>query len=174
MTIDYICRTVGNLVEFYDQPDPFLLAKEMGIIVLMEPMGTSPDSCKGFFLYQSRQRVIVVNSDLPYDVQRIILAHEIGHSVLHKEMAKFSTFNDFSLYNDASQFEYEANIFAAEYLLDDSTVLNALNNDDFFFNTAKNLNVPAELLDFKFKILKHKGYKLNSPIYAKSTFLKNI
>lgn len=174
MTIEYICRSVKKLMDFYEQRDPFELAQEMGVIVLLEPMGSSEDSCKGFFLYQSRQRVIVVNSDLPYHIQRIILAHEIGHSVLHKDIAKFRAFNDFALYSSASQCEYEANIFAAEYLLEDSSVLEALNEDDFFFSTAKNLNVPAELLDFKFRILKHKGYKLKSPIFSKSTFLKHI
>ena len=49
-------------------------------------------------------------------------------------------------------------------LLDDDVVLEYLNENYSFFQVASKLNVPVELLDFKFKILKQKGYKLVSPI----------
>lgn len=64
--------------------------------------------------------------------------------------------------------------FAAELLLSDDCVLNALNEDQFFFQAAKALYVPAELLDFKFRVMKRKGYKLESPIVSHGNFLKTI
>ena len=67
--------------------------------------------------------------------------------------------------------EYEANLFAAELLLEDETVLKLL-NEYTFFETASMLNVPAALLDFKFGILKAKGYGISSLHYGKSDFLK--
>ena len=33
--------------------------------------------------------------------------------------------------------------------------------------------MPAELLDFKFRILKNKGYHLEAPFIAQPNFLKN-
>ena len=70
--------------------------------------------------------------------------------------------------------EYEANIFAAELLLDDSDVLDGLNCDQSFFQAASSLNVPAEILDFKFRTLKWKGYKvIDAPFYSSNTWLKN-
>jgi len=63
----------------YDEPDPWKLAEAMGIIVQVMPLGSSDKSCKGFFLRQSRKKHITINSDLPEPIQRIILAHEIGH-----------------------------------------------------------------------------------------------
>ena len=69
---------------------------------------------------------------------------------------------------------HEANLFAAELLLSDDCVLNALNEDQFFFQAAKALYVPAELLDFKFRVMKRKGYKLESPIVSHGNFLKTI
>ena len=92
-------------------------------------------------------------------IQRVILAHEIAHSVLHA--------------NITAAF-HEANLFAAELLLSDDCVLNALNEDQFFFQAAKALYVPAELLDFKFRVMKRKGYKLESPIVSHGNFLKTI
>ncbi|MPM76217.1 hypothetical protein SDC9_123214 [bioreactor metagenome] len=159
----------------YGETDPAALARAMGVIVAYEPMGSYPEACKGFFMYQSRKKLITVNSDLPETLQRIILAHEIGHAVLHrKALVSLKAFHDFSLYDTTSQFEYEANLFAAEYLLEDQQVIEKLNDDAFFFGVAKELYVPPELLDFKFRILKNKGWALDSPITASGDFLKTI
>lgn len=71
--------------------------------------------------------------------------------------------------------EYEANIFAAEFLMDDEHVLEKLNDDISFFGAAAELQVPAELLDFKFRVMKRKGYKLiDPPLMCNSNFLKDV
>lgn len=174
MTIDYICKVVAKIRRKYDETDPLRLAKAMGIIVSFVPMGLDQKSCKGFFTYQSRKKHITINSDLPLEIQRIILMHEIGHACLHKErLAVIREFHEFSLY-DTAPLEYEANLFAAEALLDDESVIEVLNDDDFFFSAAKTLYVPPEMLDFKFRILKAKGYQIEAPILANSNFLKDI
>lgn len=98
--------------------------------------------------------------------------HEIAHSVLHTNIT--AAFHEFTLFDDTDRQEYEANLFAAELLLSDDCVLNALNEDQFFFQAAKALYVPAELLDFKFRVMKRKGYKLESPIVSHGNFLKTI
>jgi Zn-dependent peptidase ImmA (M78 family) len=173
MTISDVCREVSRLKKTYDETRPDRLAAEMGVIVAYEPMGKSPLSCKGFFIYQSRIRHITVNSDLPGEVRRVVLAHELGHAVMHRDTARLRGFHDFSLYDSASSLEYEANIFAAELLLDDGDVLERLNKDTFFFFAARELMVPPELLDFKFRILKGRGYQIDLPLSARSDFLKN-
>lgn len=173
MSIEMICKEVYGLMQHYGERDPWKLAKAMNIIVDQQPMGNTPNACKGFYLYQSRKRHITINSDLPETVKRIILAHELGHAVLHQK-TKINNFHDFVLYDSTSQYEYEANLFAAEYLLDDELVREKLSEDTFFFSVAKELEVPPELLDFKFRILKRKGWNLESPILADSNFLKNL
>ena len=71
--------------------------------------------------------------------------------------------------------EYKPNIFAADILMDDADVLELLNNDICFYEAASRLNVLPELLDFKLRVLKRKGYKITSvPVVSDSTFLKNI
>jgi len=49
-----------------------------------------------------------------------------------------------------------------------------MNGDLSFLQAAQLLNVPAELLDFKFRAMKQKGYKLDAPIKAHGDFLKNM
>lgn len=87
------------------------------------------------------------------EVQKIILAHELGHEDLHNKEIQNAAFHDASLLDDTDIKGYQANIFAAELLLPDEKVLLALNGDSFFFKAASRLCVPAELLDFKFRII---------------------
>lgn len=175
MTVDYICREVARLKRKFHETDPVQLCDAMGIILLYTPMGVYPGACKGFFLTQSRKRSITVNSDLPVAIQRIILTHELGHAVLHAKAIGVKAFHDFELFDSTSHMEYEANIFAAEFLMDDNDVLEKLNEDISFFGAASLLRVPPELLDFKFRLMKRNGYKLiDPPLMANSNFLKNV
>ena len=67
--------------------------------------------------------------------------------------------------------ERDANLFAAELLLDDDEVLSCL-NEHTFFETAAELNVPAALLDYKFYIMQKKGFALSDLSLARADFLK--
>ena len=169
-----ICDAVRKLKRQYGESDPFKLCQAMGIIVRFESMGTHEGAIKGFFIYQNRICVITINSDLPLVIQRIIAAHELGHAMLHKKRGACA-FHEVALFDEAIACEKEANFFAAEFLLDDNDVFETLNRDATFFTCAAILHVPMELLDFKFRVMKWKGYKLiEPPISASSTFLKDM
>ena len=174
MTYADICEAVEKLKKKYDEPDPFRLCRAMGIVLLSRSFGKDPDAVKGFFLESKRIRTITYNSDLPLVIQKIIVAHELGHAVLHRSGGTLA-FHDVTLYDSTSTYEKEANLFAAEFLLGDDDVLDALNRDGTFFSAASELMVPAELLDFKFRVLKWKGYKMmESPVSAQSDFLRDL
>lgn len=169
-----ISDEVKRIVRKYGEKEPLRLAKEMGIIVSFEPMGLYEGCCKGFFICHRRKKHITINSDLPRELQRVVLAHELGHCVLHAKSGTMAAFHETTLFDSTDSQEYEANVFASELLLSDEDVLETLNEDAFFFQAASTLYVPAELLDFKFRVMKRKGYKLESPIIANGDFLKNI
>lgn len=168
-----ICNEAEKLKKIYDGKDPFMLCKYMGVKVVKTPMGKNPESCKGFYVTHSRIRTIAINSELSSEFQRIICSHEIGHAVLHKNQAGVKPFHDFGLFDSTSTYEYEANIFAAELLLDDEDVIEKLNDDMFFFQAAAELYVPPEILEFKFRAMKWKGYKVELPMISTSDWLKN-
>lgn len=175
MSVEYISREVQRLKHRYHETDPFELCAAMNIIVMRIPMGTYEGACKGFFLAQSREKAIAINSDLPEPLQRIIVTHELGHAVLHRKAQGVNAFHDFGLFDTTSTMEYEANVFAAEFLMSDEDVLEKLNDDLSFFGAASMLRVPPELLDFKFRVLKRKGYKvIDPPLQANSCFLKGM
>ena len=169
-----ICNAVKKLKRKYGESDPFRLCEALGIIVNFMPLGKAEDAIKGFFIYQNRVCAITINSDLPLVIQRIIAAHELGHAMLHKKRGACA-FHEVALFDEAIACEKEANFFAAEFLLDDAEVFETLNQDATFFACASILKVPMELLDFKFRVMKWKGYKLiEPPINASSNFLRDM
>ena len=174
MSYSEICCEVEKIKERYAESDPFRLIKDMGILLIFSQLGTEEDAIKGFFLENKRIKTITINSDLPITIQKIIAAHELGHAVLHRRTGVHA-FHEFGLFDESSEFEKDANLFAAEYLLPDEEVMDTLNSDSTFFSAAATLRVPMELLDFKFRIMKWRGYKLvEPPIHSNSNFMKNM
>lgn len=107
-------------------------------------------------------------------VRRILCAHELGHASLHGKLATMRGFQESELFDKSDPAEYEANLFSAELIIPDEELLDLINDrDKSFFSIAKELYVPAELLDFKFRILKSKGLRIESPYIARADFLKN-
>ncbi len=175
MLLTEILSTVQALRERYETADPARLCESMGILLLYAPMGDGRDACKGFYLTQSRKQAVTVNSDLEAPLQRVVLAHELGHATLHRHAAGVCGFRELGLFDETSQLEYEANLFAAELLLEDDAVLELMQGEMSFFGAAAALEVPPELLDYKFRILLRKGYKLMTPpMTARSDFWKRI
>ena len=174
MAYDNIVRTVAKLKAKCGDTDPFALCSILGIPVCYSPMGKGKDAIKGFFVKSNRIKVITVNSDLPYMIQRIITAHELGHAMLHADSGMHA-FHELALFDESSRREKEANLFASELLISDDDFFGALYDGQAFCQAASSLNVPPELLDFKARLMKEKGYAFsNSPITANSRFLKSM
>ena len=170
-SIDYISHEVSKLVRKFKTRDPYKLCDALGVRIRFKDLGTD---IKAYYFYHSRIRNIVLNSRVSEAVRRILAAHELGHNQLHKDIAMLRGFQELELFDRATPTEYEANIFAAELLIDDDELLELLNDEDkSFFDVARELYVPADLLDFKFRVLKHKGYRIQVPYIAYGDFLKN-
>lgn len=167
--MDYICNLAVSLRDKYFTHDPFQIAEAMGIELLFHPLG---EHLKGYFFYHSKVRIIVINQELPIELQRVVCAHELGHSLLHKELATQNNFQDFSLFDITAKPEYEANLFAAELLLPDDEVMAHLLDGVSLYAIASELYVPPELLSFKLRILQKKGIDLQLPMECRGNFLK--
>ncbi len=173
MLHDYesICAAVARIKKRYGKDrDPFRLCDHLGFRLNPRDLGRGPNAIKALIVECSRIKCITFNTNLPDELLGPTIFHECGHGVLHP-IGLFG-YTDITLYDESSRKEKEANLFCAEYMLEDDEVLEALNADLTFFDAARALYVPAELLDFKFRLLKWKGYKLGeSPIYARANFL---
>lgn len=74
--------------------------------------------------------------------------------------------------NESNRLEYEANIFAAEFMMNDDDVFEALQMKLDFFQTASLLEVPPEMLDFKLRLLQREGHNIVAPYIGRADFLK--
>lgn len=170
MTIDYVVNQVEALVKKVGSRDPYVICNELDYKLHYIDL---KQRLKAYYFYQSRINNIIIDENVIELFRPILISHELGHGLLHREIAMMSGFQELEVLEKRSDkpLEYEANLFPAELLLEDETVLNHL-NEYTFFETASILNVPAALLDFKFAILKSKGYSINSMQIAKSSYLK--
>lgn len=167
-TAVHIIEAVEKLIKKYDTRDPYELCRLLGIKVHFYDL---EKKLKGFFYYQSRQKNIVIDTNVNEVLERILIAHELGHAILHTKIAMMRGFHEMEVLDSGSVEEDEANFFAAELLLEDEKVLECL-AEYSFFETAKQLYVPAALLDYKFSLLRAKG-EVISPMYIrKSDFLR--
>ena len=169
--IKYICETTDKIIAKSGTRNPFEICRDLNIRVYYKDLGTS---LKAYYFYQSRIKNIVINSRSGVFMRPVLCAHELGHAVLHGSCAAMQSFKELELFDTVGPAEYEANLFAAELIIPDDELFSLISDrDKSFFFIAKELCVPTELLDFKFRILKKKGYKLDSPCVSRSTFLKN-
>ena len=171
MRAEDIKHLVARLKCKYRTCDAEEMCDALGIRVSRKPMGTSPNSWKGFFMVHNRCKIAVVNNDLDELIQGVILPHELAHGVLHVDR-KIRTFHELSYMDETDLLEREANVFAAEFLVDDTALFDIMDSQIDFFHLASLLAVPPELLDFKLRLLKQQGYPVNAPYIAQSDFLK--
>ena len=167
-TAIHIAETVEKLVKKYDTRDPYELCRLLGIKIHFLDMNKK---LKGFFFYQSRQKNIVVDNNVNAVLERILVAHELGHAVLHTKIAMMKGFQEMEMFDSSSKEEDEANFFFFFLLLEDERVLSCL-SEHSFFEAARMLYVPAALLDYKFSLLHEKGELVNPMYIRKSNFLK--
>ena len=156
-----ICAYVRDILDKYHERDPFRLCNDMDILLNRAPMGVDIYASKGFYIRQFGINVITVNSDQPEYIQKIVCAHEIGHSVLHSDIVEACCFENLNL---TQKTEREANLFAAEYLLSDEIVLSHIEESESVYTLAQKLEVPTEILLYKLQTMESKGIKYWSPL----------
>ena len=106
-----IPQVINSLERKYGTCDPFSLAKELGICIRYEELGT----VRGYYHKDLRQKFILLNRDLTEPQLRFTCAHELGHALLHPNentpfLRKETLFS-------VSKLEVEANRFAVALLM---------------------------------------------------------
>ena len=173
MITSHVFRTASDLLRRHRGASLAELCEAESICLLHVSMGQG-QACKGFFLFRFGVPCIVVNQDLEPWLQRVVLAHELGHAMLHRELAGQEGFRDFALFDGADPLEKEANQFAAEILIPDKALLSLLESGMSIYEAASELDVPYELADFKIRSMRMRGYDLAVPLYTRGNFLKGI
>lgn len=131
------------------------LVRDQGLELALLPQ--SDDDLSGFFYREGERRVIGVNSTHPTVRQRFTIAHELGHFLLHDSeglhLDQAFKFRDRNSSKAIDPQEIDANRFAAELLMPEDEVLEAvsaqeldLNDDQAVRRLAKHFGVSQQAL----------------------------
>lgn len=124
--------------------DVFELIDYFNINVIETDLGSST---LGMYRYIKRNKFIFLNNDLEHYQKKFVLAHELGHAILHSDLNCF--FLEKKTLYLKNKFEIEANKFAVELLVSDDD-LKELEGYTIEQMSAI-LNIPSDLLKYKFK-----------------------
>lgn len=139
-----IRKNAADAVRQCGTRDPFTLAREMHIELLVRELGT----LKGFYKDVYGTPFIFLSRHLSRGEATLVCAHELGHHLLHRQFAAFG-FEEVSVFSPASRREYEANLFAAELLLDTKEVFDAARAGCTAAQIAAELGADVRLVELK-------------------------
>jgi Zn-dependent peptidase ImmA (M78 family) len=173
MTGDYIHQEVLRIMGKYKTNDPYELLDALGV-ELRESRAYGPKGLKGYCYFSKRTIFVVLNAYLSEVEQRIVAMHEAAHVVLHKSWIKVAPMKDSVIYDMTSRIEYQANLFAADFLISDEEVEELTVQEDIdYFRMCKELYVSPDFMSFKLFSMIQRGYRYNLPQNLNSTFLKS-
>ncbi|OUQ17642.1 Zn peptidase [Lachnoclostridium sp. An14] len=146
--MENIEHKIRRLIRYYDRMmgtrDPVSIARQLNIGIAIVPLG----EIAGNYKLLKRKRWIFVNEDIA-DSQlfRVVVAHELGHAVLHrKENCAFIKHKTLLL---TSGIEREANQFAAYLLISDDMLEEYAGcTEEQFCNCT---GYPKELIELRLK-----------------------
>lgn len=145
--MENISRKIRRLVTYYTRlcgsRDPVAIAQFAGIGIHICPLG----DIAGNYMLLKRKRWILINDSIDKDSPffRVVVAHELGHALLHRtENCAFIKRHTLLL---TSGIEREANMFAAELLIDKDLIAEYETTEQFCRGTG----YPKELLVMKTK-----------------------
>lgn len=135
---------VKHLKQKYGTGNPEKLSKELHIEIIRKEYSTYT---KGYFIKTLKNKFIVVNSNLDKYSQSIVLAHELGHALLHSSQDIYFI-REQTLF-PVGKYEVEANKFAAELLIDDSEIYSLKKSELSIPEMSRYLSVPEKLIQYK-------------------------
>nr|DAV36152.1 MAG TPA: IrrE protein [Caudoviricetes sp.] len=147
--MEAIDHKAKRLIRYYERligsRDPVKIAEYANIRIAILPLG----EIAGNYKLIKRKRWIFINDNIPADspMFRVVLAHELGHALLHrKENCAFIKSKTLLL---TSGIEREANQFAASLLISDDMLQDyaGYTQDQFCQRTG----YPKELIEVRLK-----------------------
>ena len=164
-----------KLISRYGTRDPFRICREKGIEVMFRDDFIGQ---KGAFSLMLNVPFIFINNNLSDEMKRIVCAHELGHAMLHRKLCrqrKNQTNYEYEIFDIRSSTEYEANIFAANLLIDEREMNEYMSYGYDIVQTARAMNLNVNLLLIKLHEMKDdKALLYNLPDLPKRNFLGTI
>ncbi|MGF9822557.1 ImmA/IrrE family metallo-endopeptidase [Brevibacillus agri] len=138
-----IKQIVQRLIKKHGTNDPATIASQKSILILYEDF----KNIWGYFNISKRIPMIHVNRNLDEHLQRFVIAHELGHRILHPKVnVPFLRANTFQ---SVDRIEREANEFAIELLIPDDLLYEHRHTHMTIAEAAATYGVPADVAHLK-------------------------
>lgn len=144
--MDYLKRAIKQLVEEHETTDPYRLARFLGIEIDKFPFRSK---IKGLILEVAGKTTIIINSNLPEWLKRVVLAHELGHRFFSPQGVGYFFLAEYTLME--TRVEYEANRFTVELL----TWGEEPECDETLEHFADRVGLPVEMTRYKWRTNQH-------------------
>lgn len=112
-----IKQLVNYYVRKFNTRNPYDLARYLNVEVQVGELG----SRAGCYMFLKNHKCVFLNEDLEENEMRLVMAHELAHSIMHRKENCYFIRNKTLLLT--SKMEIEANAFAAELLIPDELIL---------------------------------------------------
>ena len=139
-----IRQLVNYYVRKFNTRNPYELAECLNVEVQIGALGSQA----GCYMFLKNHKCIFLNEDLEENEMRLVMAHELGHAVMHRKENCYFIRNKTLLLN--SKTEIEANTFAAELLIPDELI---------FEHPDMSGSQVARLAGYNEQIMRFKGYQ---------------
>ncbi|MDA1478049.1 ImmA/IrrE family metallo-endopeptidase [Bacillus changyiensis] len=135
-----------SIIKEYKTNDVYEICANLKIIILEEDLGC----IKGFLQYYEEENEYIIHVNKQSKHPEIIIAHELGHFILHKNLNIFKLEKCSLVFG--SKLENQANIFASEILITDKMLIDELPriNDWTHKQIASFFKVPLFVIEYKF------------------------
>ena len=163
MTNEEVLRRARAARRRYGTRDPFALAAAAGVRIRYCDF----TSLRGLYENILGNAFIALQADRPDPLARTVLMHELGHHVLHRELAASRSFRVLADMPMTDRPEEEANLFAADMLVSDHALAPLLAAHMTEDAAAAELAVCPELVSLKLEVLARRGLRVNAAYPAK-------
>ena len=163
-----------RLIDKYKTRNPEEIAEALGIQIMRVFDFIRQ---KGTFKLILNVPFIFVNGNLSNQMQRMVIAHELGHAILHRDIClETGGMLEFELFDMVNHTEHDANVFQATLLIDEKEFLGYLQEGYDLVAVAKLMDVNVNLLLLKSELMNKENseYNFNLPYVPKSDFLGTI
>lgn len=166
-----IYKKANDLVQLHGTRDTLLLAGKCGVDVVHVPHF---DILLGMYINKWRHRAIFLNDHMDEYLTQMVAGHELGHDMLHRDLAKGKGLQEFELFRMTNLTEYEANTFCSHILIDSDECFEYARNGYDVVSIAKIMNSEINLMLIKLQEMIRLGYDLRLPMEPHSDFFKNV
>lgn len=167
MDADKINSAAQRLKKKYATADPFELCRCVGLNVRYADIG----SLKGMYKYIKGNYFVLINDSLDDNEKALVCCHELCHHLLHRDIAKNIGLYDTMLYDMDGRTENEANMFAAEIMIEDSDIMSLATMGNTAADIAATLGININMVLIKASSMMKRGFDINCSLSIKNDFL---